>query len=82
MQKITKRLLSLLLSVMMMLTMFPVSAFAADAENGQEFLDSGNEPKHWLQEYQEYVLAQLSASSSGMRKARAATGSPVFSLIT
>lgn len=85
MQKMTKRLLSLLLSVMMLVTMFPVSAFAAEPG---EVMDSGtpNEdgPKHWLQLYQEYALSQISQEASGPRKARAASGSasPHFSMIS
>ena len=72
MKRMTEQLLSLLLSVMMLVTMFPVSAFATE----QEIIDSGtppqseDAPKHWLQEYQEYVLSQLN-DSSGPRKARA-----------
>ena len=70
MKRMTKQLISLLLSVMMLVTMFPVSAFATE----QEIIDSGtppqseDAPKHWLQEYQEYVLSQLN-DSSGPRKA-------------
>ena len=77
MQKTLNRLLSFLLSVMMLVTMLPVSAFAAEPENDQQLLDSGTPvedgPQHWLQEYQEYVLSQMNASS-GPRKARAAGG--------
>ena len=71
MKRMTKRLLSLLLSAMMLATMLPVSAFAAGQGDNQQ--DSGHPPhtpKHWLQEYQEYVLSQLD-DSSGPRKARA-----------
>ena len=78
MQKTWNRLLSFLLSVMMLVTMFPVSAFAAEPGEDQQILDSGtpegDEPMHWLQEYQEYVLSQMNAPS-GPRKARAAAGS-------
>lgn len=85
MRKITKRLLSLMLCVMMLITMMPVTAFAAGSPDDQHFLDSGtsegNEPKHWLQQYQEYVLAQL---ASGPKKARAASGSasPSYRIIS
>ena len=88
MRKMTKRLLSLMLCVMMLATMMPVSAFATEMPDGQQFLDSGtppkgDEPKHWLQQYQEYVLEQLS-DSSGPRKARAASGStrPSYRIIS
>ena len=49
MKRMTEQLLSLLLSVMMLVTMFPVSAFATE----QEIIDSGtppqseDAPKHW-----------------------------------
>ena len=61
MQRILKRLLSFILSVMMLATMMPVSALAAEMPEDQQFLDSGapprgDEPKHWLQQYQEYVM--------------------------
>ena len=85
MRKMTKRLLSLVLCVMMLVTMTPVSAFGLEAETDQHFLDSGtpkgDEPKHWLQQYQEYVLAQM---ASGPKKARAASGnlSPSFRIIS
>ena len=86
MQRTLKRLLSFILSVMMLATMLPVSAFAADMGDDQQFLDSGtpskeDEPKHWLQEYQEYVLSQMNA---GPRKARAASGSarPSYRIIS
>ena len=84
MQKTLNRLLSFLLSVMMLVTMLPVSAFAAEPENDQQFLDSGTEPKHWLQLYQEYALSQINQAASGSRKARAAAGSasPSFSIIS
>ena len=56
MQKMTKRLLSLVLSVMMLVTMMPVSALAAEPAESQRVFDSGtpggDQPKHWLQEYQ------------------------------
>ena len=84
MKRTTKRLLCLLLSVMMLATMLPVSAFAAEPEDGPQVLDSGipdGKGKHWLQEYQEYVLAQL--ENSGPRKAprAGATNRPSYSLI-
>ena len=87
MQKMTKRLLSLVLSVMMLVTMMPVSALAAEPAESQRVFDSGtpggDQPKHWLQEYQEYVLSQLEASASGPRKARAAgSASPSYRIIS
>ena len=88
MRKSMNRILSLLLCVMMLVTMLPVSAFATEQENNQQFMDSGtppqleDAPKHWLQQYQEAVLAQLSAESSGIRKIRAASNIPSFDLIT
>ncbi len=88
MQRILKRLLSFILSVMMLATMMPVSALAAEMPEDQQFLDSGapprgDEPKHWLQQYQEYVMEQLSVPS-GPRKARAASGSarPSYRIIS
>ncbi len=85
MQKMTKRLLSLLLSVMMLVTMLPVSAFAAESGDVQDSgIPTENETKHWLQQYQEYALSQISRESSGPRKARAASGSvsPHFTIIS
>lgn len=81
----TKRLFSLLLSVVMLVTMFPVSAFAAEAGEDHRVLDSGNPgPKHWLQQYQEYALSQINNETSSPRKARAAFGSasPHFTIIS
>ena len=76
MKKATKRLFSLLLAIMMLVTMFPVSAFAAESEDAQPVLDSGAPgPKHWLQQYQEYAMSQISKEASGPRKARADFGS-------
>ena len=85
MKRMTKRLLCLLLSVMMLATMMPVSAFAAGASEGQPVMDSGTpEPKHWLQLYQEYALSQINKETFGPRKARAASGSvsPHFTIIS
>lgn len=85
MKRMTKRLLCLLLSVMMLATMMPVSAFAAGDSEGQPVMDSGTpEPKHWLQLYQEYALSQINKETSGPRKARAASGSvsPHFTIIS
>ena len=71
MRKSTNRILSLLLCVMMLVTMLPVSAFATESGGSQQFMDSGGTPpqsegtpKHWLQQYQEAVLAQLSAENA------------------
>ena len=85
MKKATKRLFSLLLAIMMLVTMFPVSAFAAESEDAQPVLDSGAPgPKHWLQQYQEYAMSQISKEASGPRKARADFGSasPHFTIIS
>ena len=87
MKRMTKRLLSLLLCVMMLVTMLPVSAFATEPGGSQQFMDSGTPPqsegtpKHWLQQYQEAVLAQLSASPQKMRAMSAQTSTPDFKLI-
>lgn len=87
MKRMTKRLLSLLLCVMMLVTMLPVSAFATEPGGSQQFMDSGTPPqsegtpKHWLQQYQEAVLAQLSASPQKMRAMSAQTSTPDFRLI-
>ena len=82
MKRLTKRLLSLLLSVMMLATMLPISAFAVGQGNDQQ--DSGSPPhtsKHWLQKYQEAMLAQLSSGSSEMKKTRAASNKPSLTMI-
>ena len=88
MRKSTNRILSLLLCVMMLVTMLPVSAFATESGGSQQFMDSGGTPpqsegtpKHWLQQYQEAVLAQLSASPQKMRAMSAQTSTPDFRLI-
>lgn len=90
MRKSTNRILSLLLCVMMLVTMLPVSAFATESGGSQQFMDSGGTPpqsegtpKHWIQQYQEYVMEQLSVPS-GPRKARAASGSarPSYRIIS
>ncbi len=76
----TKRLLSFLLSVMMLVTMVPVSAFAAGPGESQPITDSGappqpeDGPKHWLQEYQEAALAQVQTQASDPQRVRAASG--------
>lgn len=88
MQKTLKRVLSFLLSVMMLVTMMPVSALAAESGDNPQIMDSGapggEEPKHWLQLYQEYALSQIEKTASGPKKARAASGSasPSFSIIS
>ena len=88
MRKSTNRILSLLLCVMMLVTMLPVSAFATESGGSQQFMDSGGTPpqsegtpKHWIQQYQEAVLAQLSASPQKMRAMSAQTSTPDFRLI-
>ena len=87
MRKAATRLLNLLLCVMMLVTMLPVSAFATEPGSHQQFMDSGTPPqsegtpKHWIQQYQEAVLAQLSAESSGIKKTRAISNSPTFTKI-
>ena len=87
MRKATTHLLSLLLCIMMLVTMLPVSAFAMEQENDQQFMDSGvppqleDTPKHWLQQYQEAMLARLSSGSSEMKKARAASNTPSLTMI-
>lgn len=85
MKKEIKRLFSLLLSVMMLVTMLPVSAFAAESGDVQDSgIPAENETRHWLQQYQEYALSQISREASGPRKARAASGSvsPHFTIIS
>lgn len=87
MRKSMNRILSLLLCVIMLVTMLPVSAFATEQENDQQFMDSGvppqleDTPKHWLQQYQEAMLARLSSGSSEMKKARAASNTPSLTMI-
>ena len=88
MRKSMNRILSLLLCVIMLVTMLPVSAFATEQENDQQFMDSGvppqleDTPKHWLQQYQEAVLEQLSSGDFGMRRVKASSNIPSFDLIT
>jgi len=66
----------------MLATMLPISAFAVGQGNDQQ--DSGSPPhtsKHWLQKYQEAMLAQLSSGPSEMKKTRAASNKPSLTMI-
>lgn len=83
MRKTINRLLSLLLSVMMLASMLPVTVFAVDSV---DVLDSGtsngDELKHWIQQYQEYVLAQIAASGKIRVMAASGSASSTYSMIS